>query len=160
LVDRNGIVLLTPDPTRIGERIPPAEVAAGQPIEIDDELVGAVLDTKDPTPRNPAEEAYLIRTNRVLLIGALSGAVIALILGVLVARTLTGPLRDLTRASRAMAAGDLNRQVTVRSRDELGELALAFNQMSADLARADQQRQQMTADIAHDLRTPLTVLSG
>jgi signal transduction histidine kinase len=59
-----------------------------------------------------------------------------------------------------MARGDLLQQVPVRTQDELGELATAFNQMSADLARANQYRRQMTADIAHDLRTPLTVLSG
>jgi signal transduction histidine kinase len=59
-----------------------------------------------------------------------------------------------------MAQGQLEQQVTVRSRDELGELAQAFNQMSADLTRANRSRKQMTADIAHDLRNPLTVLSG
>ena len=48
----------------------------------------------------------------------------------------------------------------MRSQDELGALTAAFNQMSADLARANEARRQMTADIAHDLRTPLTVLSG
>jgi len=50
--------------------------------------------------------------------------------------------------------------VPVRSQDELGELATAFNQMSSDLARANALRRQMTADIAHDLRTPLTVITG
>jgi signal transduction histidine kinase len=59
-----------------------------------------------------------------------------------------------------MATGELEQQVVVRSRDELGELAAAFNQMSADLARASELRRQMTADIAHDLRTPLTVITG
>ncbi|MBC8076717.1 MAG: HAMP domain-containing histidine kinase, partial [Chloroflexales bacterium] len=51
-------------------------------------------------------------------------------------------------------------QVQVRSGDEIGQLATAFNQMSADLGRASQLRTQMTADLAHDLRTPLTVLRG
>ena len=51
-------------------------------------------------------------------------------------------------------------QVPVRSADELGALTLAFNRMSADLARANELRRQMTADIAHDLRTPLTVITG
>ena len=59
-----------------------------------------------------------------------------------------------------MSKGELGRQVTVRSQDELGELATAFNQMSSDLARATTLRRQMTADIAHDLRTPLTVMTG
>jgi signal transduction histidine kinase len=85
---------------------------------------------------------------------------IALALALVLARTLTRPLRELTAASQAMAEGDLGRQVAVRSRDELGELAAAFNRMSAELARANRARRQMTADIAHDLRTPLTVIMG
>jgi signal transduction histidine kinase len=59
-----------------------------------------------------------------------------------------------------MAQGELEQQVPVRSQDELGELAAAFNQMSADLSRANELRRQMTADIAHDLRTPLSVITG
>jgi signal transduction histidine kinase len=59
-----------------------------------------------------------------------------------------------------VAKGDLKQHVPVTSRDELGELAVAFNQMSADLDRLNQSRRQMTADIAHDLRSPLTVIGG
>ena len=54
----------------------------------------------------------------------------------------------------------MGQQVPVRSQDEIGELAGAFNQMSAELESLTAQRQQMTADIAHDLRTPLTVIGG
>ncbi len=59
-----------------------------------------------------------------------------------------------------MARGKLDQRVVVRSRDEIGELAASFNQMSIDLARASQLRKQMTADLAHDLRTPLSILRG
>ena len=59
-----------------------------------------------------------------------------------------------------MAQGDLKQSVQVQSKDELGELAAAFNQMSADLDRLLQARRQMTSDIAHDLRNPLTVIGG
>lgn len=51
-------------------------------------------------------------------------------------------------------------QVPVRSRDEIGELAQSFNKMSADLARSFNLRKQMTADIAHELRTPLSLILG
>jgi signal transduction histidine kinase len=98
--------------------------------------------------------------DRVSLRGALTATVIALIVGVLLASSLTRPLRELTAAIRSMARGELGQEVPVRSQDELGALTAAFNQMSADLARANEARRQMTADIAHDLRTPLTVLSG
>ncbi len=59
-----------------------------------------------------------------------------------------------------MAQGHLQQRVPVTSRDELGQLTLAFNQMSADLERADRERRQMTADITHDLSSPLQVIAG
>jgi signal transduction histidine kinase len=90
----------------------------------------------------------------------IGGMLIALILGSWLSRSLTHPVRDLTTATRALAFGKLEQQVPVRSKDELGELAESFNQMSADLVRANQSRRQMTADIAHDLRNPLTVIGG
>jgi two-component system sensor histidine kinase BaeS len=69
-------------------------------------------------------------------------------------------LRELTAATRAMAQGRLGQQVPIRSRDELGELAVSFNQMSSDLAKSNELRRQMTADVAHELRAPLTVMAG
>ncbi len=59
-----------------------------------------------------------------------------------------------------MKGGELSQQVQVRTHDELGELAQTFNQMSEEIHRANQLRRQMTADIAHDLRTPLSVITG
>jgi signal transduction histidine kinase len=59
-----------------------------------------------------------------------------------------------------MTDSNLGQQVPVRSRDEIGELAQAFNKMSNDLARSFNLRKQMTADIAHELRTPLSLILG
>jgi len=85
---------------------------------------------------------------------------IALLLGLWLAHTLTHPLGELTEAIRRMSAGQLEQRVDVSSQDELGQLGEAFNQMSSRLSQAVKQRRQMTADIAHDLRTPLTVIAG
>ncbi|HLE89893.1 MAG TPA: ATP-binding protein, partial [Anaerolineales bacterium] len=87
-------------------------------------------------------------------------AVIALLLGTFLSRTLTRPIRELTQATHAVSEGDLSQQVPVRSSDELGELAKAFNKMSAELSRSVNVRRQMTADIAHELRTPLSLILG
>lgn len=72
----------------------------------------------------------------------------------------TRPIRKLASATEAVAGGELGYQIDINSRDELGRLATSFNSMSADLDKADRTRKQMTADIAHDLRTPLSVLHG
>jgi len=81
-------------------------------------------------PRNTFEANYITGVNRALLFGALGATVIAVVLGAVLARTLTQPLREVADASCAMAEGEMRRQVPVRTQDELGELATAFNQMS------------------------------
>ena len=72
----------------------------------------------------------------------------------------TRPIRELTNATHAVSEGDLSQHVPIRSNDELGELAKAFNKMSTELARSVNARKQMTADIAHELRTPLSLILG
>jgi len=85
---------------------------------------------------------------------------VALVMGIFLARTLTHPLQELTRAAQNITQGQLEQQVKVNSKDEIGQLAASFNQMSQEVARVNLLRKRMTADIAHDLRTPLTVIGG
>lgn len=160
LIDQNGYVLHPVPPYRLGDYVPPKKLAPGKPVKIGDQVVGTILATGAAPPLDVREQQYLERTNLALLVSALGAVVIALLLSLVLARTLTHPVRDLRNAIRAMAQGTLGVAVPVRSRDELGQLTTAFNQMSADLARANQARRQMTADIAHDLRTPLSVIKG
>ncbi|GIM94440.1 HAMP domain-containing sensor histidine kinase [Paractinoplanes toevensis] len=76
------------------------------------------------------------------------------------AHGMTSPLREMTAAARRMAQGDYNWRVRATSRDEVGQLAEAFNQMAADLAAADRQRRELIANVSHELRTPITALHG
>jgi signal transduction histidine kinase len=122
--------------------------------------VGWLQTPVDTFSESRREAAFLERVNGILLVAAVGAAVLALIAGAVLARSLTRPLRDLTDATQAIAAGDFNRRVAVRSRDELGTLAESFNRMSAALAEAQRVRRQMTADIAHELRTPLAIILG
>src|SRR5436190_21905003 len=89
-----------------------------------------------------------------------SGAaiLIALVTSQLLAHGITAPLREMTAAARAMARGDYTRRVRATSRDEVGQLAVAFNQMSADLAAADVRRRELIANVSHELRTPICAL--
>jgi signal transduction histidine kinase len=160
LVDASGRVMWPAGPYRTGDTITAEELSRGAPVTVDGQVVGRVLTTAEAPELDPREQQYLERTSQALAIAAAAATTIALLLGFLLARTLTTPLRELTSAIRAMAAGRLGQVVPVRSQDELGELTAAFNQMSADVARSNDLRRQMTADIAHDLRTPLTVITG
>ena len=77
-------------------------------------------------------------------------------------RSVVKPIRLTVEMLKDIAEGegDLTRRIDIVRNDELGELAKSFNQMSLDLARSNQARRQMTADIAHDLRSPLSVILG
>ena len=92
--------------------------------------------------------------------GRAARLVVALVAAALLSRHLVAPLRQLTAASEAMSGGDLTQRVQIHTSDEIGELGQAFNKMAGDLERAEVQRQQMTADIAHELRNPLSVIRG
>ncbi len=87
---------------------------------------------------------------------------IALALAVtqLLAVGMIAPLREMTQAARRMATGDHHAQVTETSRDEVGELARAFNTMARDLDAVDGQRRQLVANVSHELRTPLAGLTA
>ena len=160
LANANGRILIPNGPYRRGEMLTAGELKQGIPITEDGEVIGFLLSTRAPFEGQPRELEFIERINRLLLYGALIGAAIALALGVLLSRTLTHPIRELTRATHAVSEGDLSQQVPVRSNDELGELAQAFNKMSSQLSRSVNARRQMTADIAHELRTPLSLILG
>lgn len=160
LVDTGGLVVLSNGSYRIGERIPVTGLKEGKPLLVDGVIRATVIFPTQGIPFGPAERAYLARTDSALLVAAFGALAVAIALGIWIARTATRPVRELTAATHAVARGDLGRQVAVRSQDEVGQLVDAFNRMSRELAEATDLRRRMTADIAHDLRTPLTVLSG
>jgi two-component system sensor histidine kinase BaeS len=160
LLDQNRLVIIPSSGYQKGEQVAVSALANQNEIKIDGVVVGTVVNTGQPLIRNAVEEKYIDGVNRALLIAAMGGMLIALILGILLARTFTRPVKELTSATRAMASGKLDQRVPVHSQDELGQLASSFNKMSADLELSNQSRRQMTADIAHDLRNPLTVIGG
>ncbi|WP_141612307.1 sensor histidine kinase [Litorilinea aerophila] len=162
LADAHGRVVWGGRPGNPGTILAARELAGGVPIRVNDQVVGWLLidwPRSRQLPGSP-EQDFLSRINRAIVLGALGATAVALLLGVILARTLTRPIRELTAATQQVAQGDLGHQVEIHTQDELGELASSFNQMSARLARANQLRRQMTADIAHDLRTPLSVILG
>jgi signal transduction histidine kinase len=82
------------------------------------------------------------------------------LVGLLLSRAIARPVRQLTAAAGAVAEGQLDRQVPVRSRDELGRLSAAFNDMTARLRAARQTEIDFVANVSHELRTPLTSVKG
>ncbi|HSN73973.1 MAG TPA: ATP-binding protein, partial [Anaerolineae bacterium] len=164
LADSTQTVVLGTRRYRVGQQVSQAELRGALPVTVDGQTVGSVLldlpDAKAPRDPYSPEDAFLARVNQAIVFGALGATVFALVLGGLLARAISRPVKELTEATQRVAGGELGHQVPVRTRDELGELAISFNSMSADLATANQLRRQMTADVAHELRTPLSVILG
>ncbi len=92
--------------------------------------------------------------------GGLIAVAVALIMTFFLSRRILAPVKALTSAARHLGHGDFSQRVQVRDRSELGELAETFNSMAGDLERAEQLRQNMVADVAHELRTPLSNIKG
>ncbi len=110
-------------------------------------------DGVDDVTRADVFSTYL---NRWMLLGLLAVVVLALIAVQVLVRRVMQPVSELTASSRKLAAGDLDQRVLVRTKDELGDLARSFNQMSAELAQAEAARKALIDNTAHELRTPLT----
>ncbi|RLD05724.1 MAG: hypothetical protein DRI65_08240 [Chloroflexota bacterium] len=143
-----------------GASVPLDEVEKGISLEVDGNIVGWLIPATLQGPRNSPQKDFLNTVQQGLVISSIGTLLIALTLGGFLIQSFTRPIRKLAGATEKVAGGELGYQVDIRSKDELGKLASSFNRMSTDLEKADLARKQMTSDIAHDLRTPLTILQG
>lgn len=161
IADLNGIIAASTDTTLNGTTLSAEALAVAQPISVDGVQVGW-LSRQSPGIQalGAAEVAFLDEANRWLTIAGLGGTALAVIVGVALAWTLARPLRELSKAARDLTVGQLGRQVTVDGMVEIDALASEFNTMSTALADAEALRQRMAADVAHELRTPVSVLRG
>lgn len=145
----------------IGEVVPQEMIRYAVAVEVDGKTVAWILpDTKMQFKLSAEEELFLQRTSLAIGLAALAGVLVAVGMGFFLSRGMVRPIRRLTQASERLAEGELQQQLPVTSQDELGQLTATFNKMSTDLYQADQQRKRMTADITHDLSTPLQIISG
>jgi|GEM_PF-311164 len=136
------------------------EIAAGAPIIVDGERAGTLLVGEVGPDLDPHESEFLDSARKSALIGGGVASGIAGLLAIVLISQLLSPLRKLTRATERIAQGDLPRSVHLKSRDEIGQLGTSFDHMVESLRRSETIRQTMTADIAHELRTPVTIIQG
>jgi signal transduction histidine kinase len=159
LVNTDGQVLADTQGSLVGEQLTSADLSFGTPIEVAGQVVGTLMIPAAEGVHESQEAQFLDEVNDSLLWAGLVAGIVALVLGTLLAWQLTAPLRSLTNAAHDLAEGGVT-QVQVRSRDEIGELAQAFNDMAQSLSRQEALRRNLMADIAHELRTPLTIIRG
>jgi len=161
LADANGRVLYESSGQLTGRRLSDAVLAQGVALLQGGQRIGTLLNVQPAQVALDAEgQAFLDRVRQSLLLAGALAVGLALLLGLLISWRLTAPLRQLTHAAGAIAAGDLSQRVPARGGDELGEVGQAFNRMAASLEDGEILRRNMMADVAHELRTPLTVIQG
>lgn len=159
IADNDGYITVAGYEYDNGDLCPQEEFESGIPILVNGESVGRLI-LPDAPEKSPLDYEFLRRLNGSIFFSAIATTGLALLLGILLSRNISRPIQELTRATQNMADGALGQQVPVRSRDEIGNLANSFNKMSTDLAHSFDLRKQMTADIAHELRTPLALILG
>lgn len=155
----DGTIVAASGSERLGQSMRPAELVLADPIMLNGQQVGLLL--LSPFDYSVAEHPAIVRQalQRFLLTG-LAVAGFTLVVGLVLSRGMSQPLVNLTAATHAVAEGDFSARVSTHYPGEMRELATAFNDMAQDLARADDLRRNMTADVAHELRTPLSVIRG
>lgn len=160
VTDQYGKVIRAGSNFKLGITLPKEAIERGTPIQVEGETIGYLIFSPPPFGEGSPERNFINRTTQFMLYSAMVTMAVALLLGILLSRSLTSPIRELTQATHAISQGNLSQQVPIRSNDEMGELGKAFNRMSAELSRSINARKQMTADIAHELRTPLSLILG
>lgn len=109
---------------------------------------------------NPQDVLFQSSVFRSLLFAGGLALLFGIILSYFTSRRLVAPLKRLTQAADRIGQGHLDERVAIQAKDEVGQLATAFNAMVDNLNRQEILRKQFTADIAHELRTPLTSIKS
>lgn len=157
LADAGGTILYDTDGEYLGGQLTAAEQAAAVDLQVRGETVGYLLAEGGMAFSTEMAAALLGRLNQAAVTAALIAGGAALLLALLLAYSLLRPVGELRLAAGELAAGDLSQRVPVRGDDELARLAESFNLMASSLQQAQESRMALTADIAHELRTPLAV---
>lgn len=157
LVDTSGNIVFDNHGNNPGEHLDDDELTYAIALSVDGQDVGYLIPESNLQFTLDNEQELLSRLNRSAFFAALIAGSAALILALILSYQLIRPVRDLRRAATLMADGDLGQRVVARGGGELNALGEAFNSMAASLQQAGERRRALTADIAHELRTPLAV---
>jgi signal transduction histidine kinase len=158
LLNSRGIVVADSSRSLLGKDAERSWVGGPAPIVFDGVRIGSLH--VNPLGRRAAEGAFVSAVNQSLLVAASLAGLVALLLTVGLSRRIVAPLQSLTAAALRVEQGDLTQRVPEGGKDEVGNLARAFNSMAGAMAHNEELRRHMVSDAAHELRTPLTNVRG
>ena len=150
-VVKRVIALSDFDARRTGEKFIP------YPLFLGGDQIGSV-EVSLLKPRK--EGVFIARSNELLLLSLVALGGIAIVLSIVVSRRLTNPIKGLTRAATEISGGNLKSRVSIIGSDEIANLAESFNRMARSLEVQESLRRKLTANIAHELRTPISAIRG
>lgn len=156
LVDPQSGVPLAHD----GAAVEAAMLDAGAPVVVDGVTVAKLVALRPLGQMGRTEEILLAQVHSAILVSAAIAGAIALIIGALLVGGILRPLRAVESAVVAIAAGNLTARVSQTGSDEIANLGVAVNHMAESLEAQELLRQRLVSDVAHELRTPLSVVQG
>ncbi|MDA3811527.1 MAG: ATP-binding protein [Spirochaetaceae bacterium] len=161
LLDKKGLIISDSMDLKTGEIHPADHWKKGEIIQFKGRTIGTVLYGSMIEPvLNPMDRDFLQSVNWTISLSAALAVLLAIILGYYFVSSIISPLNHLSKAMSQLSEGAVNVQVAIKSEDEINTLADNFNQMSKKLYEANKWRSQLTADISHEIRTPITTIQG
>lgn len=163
LADQYGLIVADSRKEALGRILPLSRINKNAYLLVENTLAGAVVVYGSPWIKPGAETGpsdFVGSVNHYLIVTVLAVGAVALLLTLALAHRISKPMEALTLAVRNLGKGDLHQRVKIRSKDEIGELATAFNAMADHLAQIEQLRRNLVSDVAHELRTPLSCILG
>ena len=161
VVDANKKVIGDSSETRLGEYVSEGELKNAYPLEVGNKYIGNVIFYETGMNRlGELEIDFLTNMSRATLLAALLTLIIAIILAIFMSRKISRPISELAVATNQLAQGHWSTRAKIKGDQEIAVLADNFNLMAQKLQEAQTRRENMTADIIHELKTPLSILRG
>ena len=161
LADDNGWIIYATSDEILNTQLDDTQRKESIPIEIDGQLRAYLTVTiTDAGINDTLQSIVLRRFQDSIILVAITGSIIGILFGTLVSRSLTAPLNSLVEGARAIRDRRFSQRVTATGSQEIAEVAQAFNEMAEALEEAENLRRNLVADVAHELRTPLSVLQA
>ena len=133
---------------------------AGVPIRVVDKGEQEIAAFCYVSTKSAFVSGLTMATMRTFVTAAIITVLLSLVFIYVLSYNLSRPLRQMSNAAKKFAVGDFSARVNVSSEDEVGELALAFNQMADSLTASEGMRRSFIANVSHELKTPMTTIAG
>ena len=158
MTDAEGVVLWSSSGEQVGSTLGSKVLENGvQLLSGEDQVCGYLVVNNSPAMQIDTLSPFVTRMMQAVTYSGILAVLVAVILAVVISSYLLKPVKSLTRASKRLSTGDFTTRVKIRGNDELSELGTTFNRMAEELENAEERKKTLTADVAHELRTPIAV---